>query len=224
MVQELTAPPTGRMVVGLTGCFGSGKTTVAHLFEELGAFVVSADHLAHEALEKGNEPFEKLRILFREALDESGRGFDRRKLGRIVFANTEKRKKLEALVHPYVFKRIAEEIADAEERVLVLEIPLLFETGYDRYCFPNLVVKASGKEIAKRLKEKGYSEKDVRQRLAVQMPLEEKMKRADYVIDNTGSLKKTKEQVKQIWTQIDLALKGANKTYAKGKNESISKK
>jgi len=214
MVQELTVPPTGRIVIGLTGSFGSGKTTVSHLFEELGAFVLNADRLAHEALEKGSEPFEKIRSLFREALEPSGLGFDRRKLGRLVFASPANRKKLEALIHPYVFKRIAEEIADARERVLVLEIPLLFETGYDRYCFPNVVVSASAAAIKKRLKEKGYSEKDMRMRLAAQWPLEEKVNRADFVVNNTGSLKKTKEQVKKIWDQIDLALKGANKTYA----------
>jgi len=196
------------MIVGLTGCFGSGKSTVAHLFEELGAFVVSADRLAHEALEKGSEPFAKIKTQFKDALD--GQKLDRKKLAKIIFSDAERRKDLESLVHPYVFKRIAEEIADAEERMVVLEIPLLYETGYDQYCFTNVVVTAPEKAIWARLEEDGFTEKEIRARLAAQMPLEEKARRAHLVIDNSGSLAKTKEQVKKIWNKLDTALKGAH--------------
>lgn len=191
-----------KTIVGLTGVFGSGKSTVSHLFEELGAAVVNADTLAHEALWKGSEVYKKVAGLFPEA-EKAGAGeLDRKAIAEIVFRDAKRRKELEKAVHPYVRSRIHEEIVRAEEPVVVLEIPLLFETGMNQFCDASVVVSSPAAAIQKRLKEKGFSVAQIKARLGAQMPLKEKIKRADYAVRNSGTLTETKKQVKKIWQQL----------------------
>lgn len=221
-----------KLIIGLTGIFGSGKSTVAHLFEELGAAVVDADKLAHEALWKGSEVYKKVAALFPEALPMSSpnalvgdskslnprqkragmtldresrgddnyiEGLDRKVIAGIVFQDSKRLKDLEKIVHPYVRTRIQEEIDDAQEKVVVLEVPLLFEAGVDKFCDVTVVVSAPLTEIVKRLKEKGFSPDQIKARLKAQMPLKEKIKRADFVVRNIKTLKETKQQVEKLW-------------------------
>jgi len=208
MVQKLAPERSGKIVIGLTGGFGVGKSTVAHLFEELGAFVVDSDKLAHEALLKESPVNEKVVDLFKEARTAGGE-VDRKKIAEIIFQEPERRKKLEAIIHPYVFERIAEEVGEAEEEIVILEIPLLFETGFEPFCHKTLLVKANPDVVAKRLEEKGFSHKEVLARRKAQMSEEEKLKRADIVIDNSGTFQKTREEVEKIWKKIRTFSKGA---------------
>ena len=189
-----------KLIVGLTGGFGSGKSTVRHLLEELGAFVIDADLLAHEALLEGNPVYEKIAALFPDAR-KSG-GMDRKKIGGIIFKDKDKRKKLEEIVHPYVFERIGEEIRDAEEKTIVIEVPLLFESGLDRICGKTILVRAPQEEIVKRLIEKGCPEEEIRVRQNAQMPDAGKTKRADFILDNSGSLEKTRREVEKLWRDL----------------------
>jgi dephospho-CoA kinase len=191
----------GKVIVGLTGTFGSGKSTAAHLFEELGALVVSADSVAHEALWKDSDVYKQIVALFPEVPKDEN-GLDRKALAKIVFQDEARRKKLEAVIHPYVRVRMEEEIADAESSVVVLEIPLLFEADFGWLCDKTVVVSAPQDVIEKRLKEKGFEEQEIRARLAAQMPLKEKESRADYVVDNSKSLKEIKLQVEKLWREF----------------------
>lgn len=211
MVQKLNAKP-GRTLAGLTGVFGSGKSAVARLFEPLGAEILDADRIAHEALLDGSALYPALAAKFPTAAGKDG--MDRKKLAEIVFRDPGKRRELEALIHPYVFQRIAEEAADNSAPVIVLEIPLLYETGFDRNCDFCLVVKTSNEVLEKRLREKGFSSEEIRRRLEAQMPLEEKVKRADFVIDNSGDLEATRQQVEKIWKKLNNASKGDVSHYA----------
>ena len=190
-----------KLIIGLTGVFGSGKSTAAHLFEELGALVVSADAVAHEALWEDSPVYKKIAAAFSE-VPVTERGLDRKVLGAIVFRDESRRKQLEEIIHPYVRARMEEEIADAEEAVVVLEVPLLFETGFDALCDKTVVVSAPQEMIEKRLKEKGFEAQEVRVRLAAQMPLKEKEKRADYVVDNSKTLKEIKQQIEELWKEL----------------------
>ncbi len=124
MVQKLTGQD--KVVYALTGGFGSGKSTVAKIFAELGAHVIDADAIAHEALKKTSPVFSRLEKLFKGKVAPSGTSFDRKKIAELVFRDAALRKKLEEIVHPYVFERIAEEVGTTGARVVIVEIPLLF--------------------------------------------------------------------------------------------------
>ncbi len=193
---------SGKLIVGLTGVFGSGKSTVAHLLEELGAARIDADHLAHEALWKGSEVYKKISELFPGAEKPGAKELDRKVIAGIVFQDVKKLKALEKLVHPYVRARIQEEIEGSQEKVVVLEVPLLFESGVDKFCDVTVAVSAPLIEIQKRLKEKGFSPAEMKARLKVQMSLKEKIKRADFVVRNTKTLKETKKQVGKLWQEL----------------------
>ena len=190
------------VIVGLTGSFGAGKSTVAKLFRCLGAHVLDADQLAHEVFQKKNPYHERLRFLFPEI-----RGLlTRAKIARIVFHNERRRQKLERLIHPYVFNRIEEETARTRRPVLVVEVPLLFESGFHHHTDSNVVVNTGKKAILARLRRKGYSAEEVAARWRAQMDSPEKIRKADYVINNTRGLEVTRARVLQIWNQIERSL------------------
>lgn len=192
----------GKVVAGLTGTFGSGKSTVARFFEQCGAFVVDADKLAHEALIKGRKSYKKVAEAFPQAVDPSNSQISRKVLAATVFKNPEDRKKLESIIHPYVFERIGEEVTRADSSVIILEIPLLFETGFDKYCSSTITVYAKDEVIKERLERKGLSGEEARKRKEAQWTLEEKCRRADIIIDNSCSLEETKHQVQEVWKKL----------------------
>ncbi len=197
-----------KTILGLTGTFGSGKSTVAHFFEELGACIVDADKLAHEALMPGSEIYDTIRKAFPDA-ELPGGGFDVKKLANVVFRDAEKKKKLESIVHPYVFNRLVEEAEEAEEPVVVVEVPLLYETGYDQFCSQVIVVSAEPDVMQKRLMEKGFSPEEIKLRQSNQMPLAEKIKKANFVINNSGTFQQTRREVEGVWKKCHPAPKGA---------------
>jgi len=189
--------------VGLTGNFGTGKSTVARLFRRLGAEVVNADRLAHEVFRKENRLYPGIRSLFPEL---KGR-LSREALARIVFQSPVRRRALESLVHPYVFDRIREETRRRRARVVVVEAPLLFESGFDQACDGTILVQASPQETLRRLRGKGFREAEVRARWRAQWPVKKKIRRSDYLIDNSDGRQKTQRQVVQIWKDIERSLK-----------------
>ncbi len=210
MVQELKPERPAKLILGLTGGIGTGKTTVAHMLEELGAYVLHADEIAHEVYLKDGPLYGRVRGLFRGVDVENEKGIDRRKVASIVFRDAALRRKLEEIIHPYVRQRMLDDLADAEESVAVLDVPLLFETGFDKFCDRTLVVSASDKAADERLSEKGFSQAEIDARRKAQLPLDEKIKRADIVIANTGSLKETRDKVAKVWKDLRPVLKGGH--------------
>ncbi len=176
------------------------------MFEDLGARTIDADRLAHEALTKSSPVYPKIAKLFKEA--GTAEGLDRKKIAEIVFENPSRRKALEAIVHPYVFQRMLAEAADSSQQVMVLEVPLLFETGFDTYCRETIVVKANDQAVNERLKKQGFSPEQIEARRRAQMALEEKVKKADVLIENSGNLETTRRQVETYWKKIHAVLKG----------------
>jgi len=189
-------------IVGVTGVFGSGKTSVAKIFSKFGACVLDADRVAHEALEKTSPVYKKITALFKEVeLSKSGR-LDRKKIAQIIFRDSAKRKKLESIVHPYVLKRLLGNAKASRKNIVILEVPLLFEASFDRYCDKVVTVGASKEAIYKRLQEKGYSRVEVEARNKVQWPLKEKKKKSDFVVDNSGTFENTRRQAETIWKNL----------------------
>lgn len=192
-------------VLGLTGGIGSGKSMVASMFAELGADVIDADQLAREVVEPGQPALEEIRTAFGpDILLPDGR-LDRGKLGRIIFADPVARGTLNAITHPRIRELMAGEIAARRSRpgVLIVDIPLLYENDRTDSVEAVIVVWVDSKTQLRRLVERdGLSEEEARQRIAAQMPLDEKRARADVVIDNSDSRENTRRQVEAIYRRF----------------------
>jgi dephospho-CoA kinase len=192
-------------VIGLTGGIASGKSTVAGMLRDLGATVIDADEASRAVVEPGTPGLDAVVKTFGpEVLD--GERLDRWKLGAIIFENEGARRRLEAITHPLIRAWMAERQREAEERGerrVVVDIPLLYENGLDRGLKAVIVVYAPAEvEMERLMARNGFSRTEAEQRLAAQLPIEEKRARATYVIDNSGSRDKTQEQVRQVWNQI----------------------
>lgn len=192
-----------KLVIGLTGGFGSGKSTVAKMFRKKGATVIDADQIAHQALKKNNPLFKKIKVLFPEALSRCGRHMNRKKIAEKIFSNSGKRERLEALIHPYVFKRIQKKTVTSKKRIVVAEVPLLFEAGFDRGCDRTLAVTCRRPVKITRLLAKGFSRKEIASREKAQMKKSLKIKKADFVIDNSSSVAKTQDNANRLWNRLE---------------------
>jgi dephospho-CoA kinase len=193
-------------LIGLTGGVGSGKSTVAAMFRELGAAIVDADEASHAVYERGTPGFREVVETFgNEYVREDGQ-IDRAKLGDLVFKNPEARKKLNAIVHPRVREWMAERTAEAVEggaEVVIQDVPLLFENGLQGLFSSTVLVYADAATQLSRLTgERGVSAERARSMLASQMPIDNKRSLADYVIDNGGTRDKTRSQVDKVWTKV----------------------
>lgn len=191
-------------IIGLTGGYAAGKTVVADLFRKLGADVLSADRIAHEAIMPDTDVWKKTVRYFGRGILLKNRKINRRKLAGIVFKDRKKLKKLNSIVHPAVKKEIRriikEKKANGTEKVFFIEAPLLFEAGIKKWFDKIIVVDCSEKVQFKRAKERDkISEKEIRLRIKSQLPLTKKIKMADFVIDNSRRLEETKKQVGKIW-------------------------
>jgi dephospho-CoA kinase len=192
------------LLVGLTGGIGSGKSTVARMLADRGAVVLDADVLAREAVEPGTAGFDAVLGRFGEAVRSTDGSLDRARLAAIVFADDDARRDLEAIVHPQVRSRIAEAVAAHadSDAVVVVDSPLLIETG-GHGSFPVVVVVTAPDEARiARLAARGMGEADVRARMAAQMPLEGKAAHADVLLDNAGSESELDAQVDRLWADL----------------------
>ena len=193
------------IVVGLTGGVGTGKSTVARLLATHGAVVLDADALAHEALEPERPPARAIGRLFGRDIVNADRTINRAKLGRRVFASAAARRRLEAIVHPYVYRRIRQDLRRLRRdgaRVVVLDVPLLLETGGRTLADVVVVVTATPAVQRRRLKARGWSAREVAQRRRAQWALSRKIALADAVVENSNGLDNTRRQVNRLWKQL----------------------
>lgn len=191
-------------LIGLTGGIGSGKSTVSAMLRELGATVVDSDEAARAVVEPGMPALADIKAEFGEAVISEGR-LDRARMAQIAFSDSAARRRLEAITWPRILEWTAAQVGLAEERGesrVVLDIPLLFEArdvaGYKAV----IVVFAPESEQVRRLIGRGMSESDARARIASQMPLEEKVRRATHVIDNGGDQAATRAQIERLWAEM----------------------
>lgn len=194
--------------LGLTGGIGSGKSTVAAMFAHRGAFIIDADAISRELMEPGQETLVKVVACFgQDIVQEDGRLY-RARLASLVFADASLREKLNSIVHPAVRERAQalREQALAERgaaAVIIEDIPLLTETGQDDRFDGVIVVHADQAVRLKRLTQaRGLSENDALSRMKAQASDEERAKIARWLIDNSGDLASTEDQVERIWAEI----------------------
>ena len=197
------------LIVGLTGGIVGGKSTVASIFKDLGAKIIDADKLGHSVILPNKPAWKKIVKIFGKDILQNDLTIDREKLGKIVFANQTLLKKLNEITHPEITKMIKKEIDSAknkttnQEKVLIIDAALIYEAKIDRFMDKIIVVYIDKDEQIKRLiKRNNLSKDEALQRVRSQIPMEEKAKIADYVIDNSNSLNKTKEQVEKIWQEL----------------------
>ncbi|KUP41529.1 dephospho-CoA kinase [Bacillus halotolerans] len=190
------------LVIGLTGGIASGKSTVANMLIDKGITVIDADIIAKQAVEKGMPAYRQIIDEFGEDILLENGDIDRRKLGALVFTNEQKRLALNSIVHPAVreemLKRRDESIAN-QETFVVLDIPLLFESKLESLVDKIIVVSVTKELQLERLtKRNQLTVEEALSRIRSQMPLEEKVSRADNVIDNSGTREETKQQLEEI--------------------------
>ena len=192
------------LTVGLTGGIGSGKSTVASLLAERGAVIIDADALARDAVAPGSAGFQAVRERFGDAVLTPDGDLDRAALADVVFADADARADLESIVHPEVRLRIAQVIADhaGTSDVVVLDSPLLVETGSHRDVAVVVVVSTAPSTQMQRLIARGMDEDDARARSATQLPYEAKAAVADVIVDNDGSLDDLRSQVDHLWRRL----------------------
>jgi dephospho-CoA kinase len=194
--------------IALTGNFGMGKTAVLHVFSRLGACTVNIDDLVHTILDKPATVKKISRLLGSGVLSKraGALSINKKRTAAIIFNDSEKREALEQVIHPLVLKeikRINASIARQKpDAVIVFEVPLLFEAGYERYFDRTITVHATRKTALRRLSRKGFSKDESLKRIKAQMPISKKKRMADFSIDNNDSIEKTENRVKRVFRRI----------------------
>ncbi|MBX7490719.1 dephospho-CoA kinase [Helicobacter turcicus] len=189
-----------KYAIALSGGIGSGKSTVASLLRLYGYQVICADSIAHKVLEENKDSV--IAVFGEEILDNQGR-INRKKLGGIVFSNTNLLKRLEEILHPKIKAEILEEAQREEQKKIpyFVDIPLFFEQG-DYPIVNSLLISTTQELQIERLKKRnGFSKKEALSRINAQMPLEQKYKMASYVIDNCGSLESLQQELEYYLQQ-----------------------
>ena len=195
--------------VGLTGGIACGKSVVRRRFEEEGVPTLDADAVVHRLLESGTKTTAEIARTFGPGVLASGGSVDRRALGRLVFADDEARKRLNAIVHPRIYEAIEDFFrgaAAAGAPLAVVDAALMVETGsYERYD-RILVVHCTPAQQLERLKERdGLSTEDAEQRIAAQMPIEEKVAYGDELVDTSGTLEETVARADEVLKKLRAA-------------------
>ena len=193
-------------VVGLTGGIASGKSSVAKTLTELGAQIVDADQVAREVVEPGQPAHDDIVAAFGKEILLPDGGIDRKKLGGIVFADSEKRKILNQITHPRIAARTQEKLmalGAAGAKVAIYEAALLVENGVHRGLGGLIVVYCNEEEqIARIMRRDGFSREEALHRVRAQAPLSDKLAVATWVIDTNGPIEETRKHVERVWAEI----------------------
>jgi dephospho-CoA kinase len=192
-----------KIVLGVTGSFGSGKSTVAGMFLSQGAKIIDADRIAHRCLQPGTSTYKQIRRQFGERVIAPDKQIDRQALAQVVFNSKSLLKKLDSIVHPPVIRAMKKEIRNKKDGVIVLDAPLLLEVGLAGLVDAMVVVRMRQPEQISRVENKtGMQRADILKRIKSQIPLSVKLRLADFVIDNNGTLKDARKQVMLIWRSL----------------------
>ena len=203
-------------VIGLTGGIGSGKSTVSQFLAELGAVILDADKVGHEAFKPDTEAWREVVAAFgRQILIASG-DIDRRKLGEVVFGNPESLSRLNQIMHPRMYEMVKAQLEEYRRQgveVVVLEAPLLVEAGWTSLVDEVWVTVAPESTVLRRLVERtALSEEEALARIRSQLPSEERAKHADVVINTDCDLDEVKRKVKELWKGLHTPGRGETQT------------
>lgn len=196
-----------RLVLGVTGGIASGKSTVASMLEALGARMIDFDVLAREVVEPEKPAWRDIVAYFGEQVLREDRTLDRKTLGDIVFRDMEKRKKLEGFTHPRIseafIRQVNEIVGKDPEAVIQVVIPLLFELNLQYQFHKTILVYVPEEvQVERLMKRDGITAPEAADRIKAQLPIDEKVGYADFVIHNDKSLEETKRQVEALWEEL----------------------
>lgn len=197
--------------IGLTGSIATGKSTVTNMLKELGAFVIDCDKTARDVVAPGTRGLAKIEEAFgKEAIAADG-SMDRVYIGDLVFRNPEMKKRLENILFPLIFEALNEELLRLEREgatpVVFLDMPLLYEVKYDSYVDEVWLVYVPFEvQLSRLMKRNGYTKEEALLRIHSQMSVDKKKSLAQQVIDNSGTLEDTKEQVRSLWERLQMRL------------------
>jgi dephospho-CoA kinase len=193
-------------IIGLTGGIACGKSTISAMLRELGAVIIDADQLARKIVEPDKPAWQEIVAWLGDEILCPDGALDRKKIGEIVFCDPKARERLEKITHPLIKEATSDMLADAERQgygVAVLDVPLLFETGFDKFADENWVVYVDEATQQARLMERdGLTREQAMARINAQMKLADKVRLADVVIDNSGDVSSTRRQVEAAWKLI----------------------
>lgn len=197
------------LIIGLTGSIGTGKSTIAKRFKALQIPVVDADLIAREVVEPGEVAYHNIVETFGESILQQDNTLDRKALGRVVFQDEAKRKQLNDIIHPAIRRemlRQRDEFVEAGARCVVLDIPLLYESKLTDYVEKVIVVSVDPEQQLQRVvaRDQG-NEAEAKQRIQSQIPVSEKAKLADAVIDNNGTIASSYDQLEVILANWQVA-------------------
>lgn len=197
------------LIIGLTGGIVSGKSTVAKMFQKLGAKIIDADRIGHEVILPNKPAWRKLIKSFGKSILKEDLTIDRKKLGNLVFNDKKLLKKLNEITHPEIKKIIIKEINKFKDdnrlynKIMIIDAPLIYEASMDYLMEKIILVQLNEKEQIKRLAIRNiFTREESLKRINSQIPNKEKTEKADYIINNNNSVEKTKEQVIKIWQEI----------------------
>ena len=194
------------LVIGITGNFGTGKTSVSQMLAELGAATINADELGHELLQPDTQTHKEIVAAFDESILEPNGEIDRNKLAKLVFDDTTALARLNQITHPKIYEIVKQRIEEYRHtgvKVVVLEAALLIEAGWTPLVNQLWVTIAPEAIIVRRLKSsRGLSDEQILARLHSQIPQEEKAKQADLVIDTDCSLDELRKRVTELWQNL----------------------
>ncbi len=191
------------LLIGLTGNYGMGKSSVLSMFKKFGAYTIDTDAIVREILER---PYVKKKIkkIFGNDFFYYNGTINKKKIADTIFSDDVLRTKLENILHPLVFRRIFSIIKTVKKKykLAIIEVPLLFERNYENIFDKTITVFTTKKEAIKRLEKKGINKKDAIMRLKTQLPVKEKIKKSAFIIDNSGAPESTVKAVKKIYEKL----------------------
>lgn len=192
-----------KILLGVTGGIGSGKTLVCRFLEQMGCSIYHADHIAKQLYKKNAFLKKKLIRTFGNGVLNSKNNVSLLELRKIVFSTKSNQQRVGKIVHPFVISEVMKSIKNNKSRFIAIESALIFETNFDRYLnYTVLVYSDIKKRIQRIAKRDKFLEKDIRMIIKLQMPEKEKIKRADFVIPNNGSINELKKNVKVLFESL----------------------
>jgi dephospho-CoA kinase len=195
------------LLLGVTGGIASGKTVVAKMLEELGAPLIDFDVLARQVVEPGKPAFTQIVDYFGKEVLQGDGTLDRKRLSRIVFRDTEKRNQLEGFTHPPIYEAFLKGVKAITEKdpeaIIQAVVPLLIEKNLQSIFDKVLVVYVpEGQQIERLVERDGISREEAAHMLKTQLPIEEKLAYADFVVNNEGPMEETRKQAKDVWLEL----------------------
>ena len=197
--------------IGLTGSIATGKSTVTNMLKELGAFVIDCDKTARDVVAPGTRGLAKIEEVFGKDAVAADGSMDRVYIGDLVFRNPGMKKRLENILFPLIFEALDEELLRLEREgatpVVFLDMPLLYEVKYDSYVDEVWLVYVPFEvQLSRLMKRNGYTKEEALLRIHSQISVDKKKSLAQQLIDNSGTLEDTKEQVRSLWERLQMRL------------------